>query len=307
MDRCLRRLAPGDTFQIVCFATHATMMADRPPAATPENIKKAAAYVQMQTGGGGTEMLTGIRAALDYPRDPERYRIVSFMTDGYIGNELEIFGAVKRSIGDARIFSFGIGSSVNRYLIEGLGRIGRGTTAFVGLDESSEKAVDGLYQRIEHPALTDIKFEWTGGEIGEVHPGPIPDLFVGRPVVITGRFKGSGIANLKVTGKIAGKEYASTIKLDLDDPGARHAALPAVWARARISTLSDRMLFIPDGADCAGEIRATAIEYGIMSQYTAFVAVDSSRRTEGESGTTVPVPVPTPAGVQYETTVPEKK
>jgi Ca-activated chloride channel family protein len=265
------------------------------------------AYVQSQNGSGGTEMLTGIRAALDAPRDPGRYRIVSFMTDGYIGNETQIFGAVKQSIRDARIFAFGIGSSVNRYLIEGLGRIGRGTTAFVGLDESSEKAVDGLYQRIEHPALTDIKFEWSGGGIGEVHPATIPDLFVGRPVVITGRFQGTGVATLKVTGKIAGKDYVSAMKLDLDEPGLRHAALAAVWARSRIASLSDRMIFTPEGADLAGEIKATAIEYGILSQYTAFVAVDSSKVTEGATGTTVPVPVPVPAGVKYETTVPEKK
>jgi Ca-activated chloride channel family protein len=307
MERCLRRLAPGDTFQIVTFASQASAMAERPLAATPENIKRAMAYVQAQKGSGGTEMLTGIRAALEFPRDPERYRIVSFMTDGYIGNEQEIFGAVRRSIGDARIFAFGIGSSVNRYLIEGLGRIGRGTTAFVGLDESSEKAVDGLYQRIEHPALTDIRLMWSGAEIAEVHPDPIPDLFVGRPVVITGRFKGSGVATLKVAGKIAGKDHVATLSLDLDEPGSRHAALPAVWARAKIASLSDRLIFTPDGADCAGEIRGVALEYGLMSQYTAFVAVDSSRRTEGESGTTVPVPVPVPAGVKYATTVPEKK
>jgi Ca-activated chloride channel family protein len=267
----------------------------------------AMAYVQSQSGSGGTEMLTGIRAALEAPRDPGRYRIVSFMTDGYIGNEQEIFGAVRGSIGDARIFAFGIGSSVNRYLIEGLGRIGRGTTEFVGLDESSEMAVDGLYRRIEHPAMTDIKLEWTGGEVGDVYPAQIPDLFAGKPVVLTGRFKGAGSATLNVTGRIAGKEHAFTMKLDLDEPGARHAALPAVWARARIASLADRMLFAPDGHDCAGEIRATAIEHSLMSQYTAFVAVDSSRVTEGATGTTVPVAVPTPAGVKYETTVPEKR
>jgi len=307
MERCLRRLAPGDTFQIICFAGCANAMAERPLPATPENIKRAMAYVQAQNGSGGTEMLTGIRAALEFPRDPERYRIVSFMTDGYIGNEQEIFGAVRRSIGGARIFAFGIGSSVNRYLIEGLGRIGRGTTAFVGLDESSEKAVDGLYQRIEHPALTDIRLTWSGAEIAEVQPETIPDLFVGRPVVISGRFRGSGVATLKLAGKIAGKDHFTTLSLNLDEPGARHAALPAVWARAKIASLSDRLLFTPDGADCAGAIRGVALEYGLMSQYTAFVAVDSSRVTEGATGTTVPVPVPVPAGVQYETTVPEKK
>ena len=307
MDRCLKRLSPRDTFQIVTFASHATLMAERPVPATAENVNRAWQYVQAQAGGGGTQMLTGIRAALEAPRDPGRYRIVSFMTDGYIGNETEIFGAVGKSIGDARIFAFGIGSSVNRYLIEGLGRIGRGTTAFVGLNESAEKAVDQLYQRIEHPALTDIKLDWSGADIRDVYPSTIPDLFVGRPVVITGRFQGTGVANLKLSGRIANVPHEMALKVDLAEEGSRHPALAAVWARARIATLSDRMIFTPDGHDCAGEIRATAIEYSLMSQYTAFVAVDSSRVTEGATGTTVPVPVPTPAGVKYETTVPEKK
>ena len=307
MERCLRRLAPGDTFQIITFFNHAESMSPAPLPATAENIKKAMAFVQKQEGSGGTEMLTGIRAALDSPRDPERYRIVSFMTDGYIGNEAEIFAAVRTSIGDARIFSFGIGSSVNRYLIEGLGRIGRGTTSFVGLDESSERAVDGLYRRIEHPALTDIKLTWSGVEVEGVHPGTIPDLFVGRPVGIAGRFRGAGAGTLKVTGRIAGQAYEVSMPFAPAGGEVRNAALPAVWARAKIADLNDRRLFAPDDSDVAGEIRGTALEYSLLSSYTAFVAVDSSRRTEGDSGTTVPVPVPVPAGVKYETTVTEKK
>jgi len=307
MERCLARLAPTDTFQIVCFAGKATIMAEKPIPATADNIAHAKRFVNRLEGNGGTEMLQGIRAALEFAHDPDRYRIVSFMTDGFIGNEQHIFAAVRQSIGPSRIFAFGIGSSVNRHLIEGLGRIGRGTTAFVGLDESSEKAVDALYQRIEHPALTDIKLEWSGAEVTDVHADPIPDLFFGRPVVITGRYKGAGVATLKVTGKIAGQNHLATMKLDLDDPGSRHAALPAVWARAKIASLSDRMTFSPDGGDYAGQIRTVALEYGLMSNYTAFVAVDSSRRTEGDSGTTVTVPVPVPAGVKYETTVGEKK
>jgi Ca-activated chloride channel family protein len=97
------------------------------------------------------------------------------------------------------------------------------------------------------------------------------------------------------------------VKLNLDEPGHRHTALPAVWARSRIASLSDLMTFTPGGGEYANDIRTTALAYGLMSQFTSFVAVDSSRKTDGEFGTTVPVAVPVPAGVQYETTVPEKK
>ena len=184
MRRCLKRLEPNDTFQIIRFSDTASAMGRRPIRATPGNLNKGLRYVNHLRGGGGTMMIRGIRAALDAPRDSERYRIVSFMTDGYIGNEREILGAVHARVGDARIFSFGVGNSVNRYLLERMAKIGRGVAAYVPTDESSERAVDGLYRRIEQPALTDIEFDWGAMEVQETYPHPMTDLFVGRPVVV---------------------------------------------------------------------------------------------------------------------------
>lgn len=295
MEKCLRRLSPDDTFQIIRFSSDASAMGPAPVPASVDNVKRGLAYLESLDSEGGTEMITGIKAALGFPHTPGRYRIVSFLTDGYIGDERQILLEIQRRLGPARIFSFGVGTAVNRYLIESMARVGRGTSTYVLADEASQKAADELYARIERPALTDLSIE---GAI-EVHPSPLPDLFVGRPVVITGRFSGD---TLRVKGSIGGKPWA----VDVGLKGLSHPALPAVWARAKMQSLHDRMSTSDDTQECLGAIKATALAHGLMSDFTAFVAVDSLSRTEGQRGTTVVQPVPVPAGVKYETTV-EKK
>ncbi len=300
MEKCLQRLGPDDSFQIIRFSEDASAMGPAPVPATPENLRRGLAYLAGLQGEGGTEMITGIRAALGFPHSPGRYRIVSFLTDGLIGDERVILGEIQRRLGPARIFSFGVGSSSNRYLIEAMARVGRGTATYVFDDDASRKAADELYARIERPALTDLRIE---GAV-EVHPSPLPDLFVGRPVVVTGRFAGDGPPALRVSGLIGGKPWQTEVPLS----GSKHPALPAVWARAKIASLHDRMSTSPaDTQECFQAIQATALAYGLMSDFTAFVAVDSLSRTEGQFGTTVVQPVPVPKGVLYETTVEKNK
>lgn len=296
MEKCLQRLGPDDRFQIIRFSSDASAMGPAPLPATVENVKRGLAYLESLDSEGGTEMITGIRAALGYPHTPGLYRIVSFLTDGFIGNEREILGEISRRLGPARIFSFGVGSSVNRYLIEGMARVGRGSSIYVLDDDASRKAADELYTRIERPALTDLAIE---GAV-EVHPAPLPDVFAGRPMVVTGRFLGDGPGVLRVKGSVGGKPWQTEIALG----HAAHPALPAVWARAKIASLYERMSISPsDVPECLQTIQATALAHGLLSDFTAFVAVDSLSRTEGNFGTTVVQPVPVPKGVQYGTTV----
>jgi Ca-activated chloride channel family protein len=304
--RALQNLRPGDTFQIVYFASGFGTMADQPIPATPENVERGIAFLDRLSGGGGTEMLRGIQAALTFPHDPRRLRYVAFMTDGFVGNDDEILAAVAEKLGPSRIFSFGIGTSVNRYLMEGLARLGKGAVAYMLKGDSDIKPIDLFFERIAHAALTDIAIDWGGMTVTDVYPKRIPDLFIGRPVVITGRFEGRGDAKVKVTGLSSGEPQTFTIVAPLDDPEASHEGISRIWARARIADLSDAMLKAGrrgESLDLAGDIKKTALDYGLVSTYTAFVAVDSSRVTEGDHGTTVVQPVPMPDGVKYETTV----
>lgn len=198
-----------------------------------------------------------------------------------------------------------MGSSVNRYLLEGLARQGRGAVGYILHDEDPGHAVDALYDRITHPALTDVHVDWGGAQVSEVYPQRLPDLFVGRPVVLTGRFDGEPPLAARVVGRAGGHQVAlavETTELPSNEP---LATLPAVWARSKIQSLVDFA-----GVDrrelLRTEIEQLALTYGLASDFTSFVAVDATERTGGSSGVTVKVPVPVPAGVRYDTTVGEK-
>jgi Ca-activated chloride channel homolog len=296
----LDRLDPRDTFQIMNFSSDVHQFASKPLPATYDNIERAREYVRRLGGEGGTEMLSGIRAALGFPRDAERTRYVTFLTDGYIGNEAEILGEVQRTIGDARIFSFGVGNSVNRYLLDGLATEGRGTVAYLGLEDSATDVMDYYFERISRPALTDVAIDWNGLAASDVYPARLPDLFPGRPVVVTGKFRGTP-DDVAIRGRLG----ASTVSLDVGAArDSRQPALRSIWARLRIEDLARRQTLTgdPNGA-LADSIRATAIEHSLMSAYTSFVAVDATERTAGERGTTVNQAVPVPEGVRYDTTV----
>jgi Ca-activated chloride channel family protein len=227
-------------------------------------------------------------------------RYVTFLTDGYIGNEAEILGEVQRTIGDARIFSFGVGNSVNRYLLDGLATEGRGTVAYLGLEDSAADVMEYYFERISRPALTDVAIDWNGLEATDVYPARLPDLFPGRPIVVTGKFRGTPDA-VDVRGRLGANPVVFGVGAARD---SRQPALRSLWARLRIEDLSRRQTLTgdPSGA-LADSIRTTALEHSLMSAYTSFVAVDATERTAGERGTTVNQAVPVPAGVRYDTTV----
>jgi len=297
----LDRLEPDDTFQIIRFSMNASQFGPDPVPATPENVRRARQYVQSLEGTGGTQMIEGIKAALDFPHDSERLRFVTFLTDGYIGNELEILGAIHERLGDSRIFSFGVGSSVNRYLLERMAGVGRGAVAYLGLQDSGREVMDFFFDRVSHPALIDVGIEWAGMHVSDVYPSRLPDLFVGRPVVVTGKYLGE-VREPRIRGRAAGRAIELALPHDGDAP--EHSFIPSIWARLRIADLADRQAWVNDPYnDLAREIKDTALAYGLMSDYTAFVAVDASRVTEGDRGTTVFQGVPVPEGVRYETTV----
>src|SRR5688572_5539334 len=302
----LKNMDARDTFQLINFSVDARQFGREPVLANRENIARALRYLDSLQSEGGTTMIEGVKAALDFPHDESRLRFVCFLTDGYIGNETDILAAVHDKLGESRIFSFGVGSSVNRYLLDSMAKIGRGTVAYLGLKDDGAKVMDDFFARISHPALTDVKIDWKGFRPTDVYPKRMPDLFVGRPLVITGRYdtdgKKPGVVEL--SGK-AGKSRITVpinAKTRTDVMAGTSPALPSVWARTKIAELMQRETVTRDYR-MAEQIKKTALDFQLLSPYTAFLALDASRRTEGATATTVPVAVPVPEGVKYETTV----
>ncbi|MDG1897291.1 MAG: VIT domain-containing protein [Fuerstiella sp.] len=299
----LQSLTPRDSFQIIRFSNNASQLGPVPVLATEANIQRGLKYVASLNGTGGTHMIEGIRAALDFPHDEGRFRLVSFMTDGYIGNEQQIMGTIHDKVRSSRIFSFGVGSSPNRFLMDRMAIIGRGAVAYLSLNDNATTIMGRFHEQISHPAMTDLSIDFGNMDVSNVYPQRLPDLIVGRPVVITGRFRGEP-DTVSVTGRVDMEATSFTVSLDAEDASKDHKGIAAVWARLKIK---DMINYASHAPEAAGEIREavtnTALAYNLMSSFTAFVAVDSLTKTEGEFGTTVAVPVPVPDGVKYETTV----
>ena len=305
MRYALTHMDARDTFQVITFSGNNRVLFDRAQPVNKDSLKRAMNFIEDTSAGGGTEMLKGIAAALDGAAAEERRRVVVFLTDGFVGNEMEILRLTQEKLGSGRVFAFGVGSSPNRYLMDGLARVGRGAVAYVGLHDNGEEIMRQYFQRVSHPAMTDMQVSFGDGmKVSQMYPSSLPDLFVGRPVVLTGRFSGELPSEISIRGRIAGKPVVMMVPADKskqDNP-----ALAAVWARHRITDMSDRTSAdAGEARDIEQEVKTTAIEYGLMSAFTAFIAVDSSAQTAGTHGTTVTVPVPMPEGVKYETTVKE--
>jgi Ca-activated chloride channel family protein len=304
VQRGLQLLQPGDSFQIITFSETTSSLGDRPLEATGRNISSGLQYVRRLQGEGGTMMMEGIKAALGFPHDPSRLRFICFLTDGYVGNETEILGEIHQRLGESRIFSFGIGSSVNRYLLDHMAKAGHGAVAYLGANESAAGIMEDFFTRISHPAMTGLDIDWGGLHVTEVYPGRLPDLFVGRPVIVSGRFAGNEPATIRINGMAAGQPVQVGLPAALGSADATHSGLPAIWARMKIAELADQATYVQN-PELPQAIKQVALDYGLMSPFTAFVAVDSTHRTDGSGGTTVPVAVPVPDGVKYKTTVNE--
>ena len=244
-------------------------------------------------------MLEGIKAALDFPHDPERLRFVCFMTDGYIGNETQILAAIRRKIDTARLFSFGVGSSVNRYLLDRMAEEGRGDVQYVRPDSPTEPVVERFYRRIGNPCLGDLEIDWDGLKVEDVYPKRIPDLFVGQPLVVVGRFARAGKGTIKIRAMTGQKRKVFEIPVDLPAKEAGNESLATLWARHRIKDLMGRMVQ-RETPEIAEQVKNVALEFSLVSAYTAFVAVDSSRKTGGAQAKTVVQPVQIPEGVSHE-------
>jgi len=300
MKRAISGMNPKDTFTILNFSMSVSTFSSTPLPNTPENVQKGLAYLDALQAGGGTEMLSGIRAALSGQNDKsDRIRIVLFMTDGYIGNENEILAEIQKSLGQARLFSFGVGSSVNHFLLDQMAEVGRGSVAYVRPDESTKHAIDRFYEMISSPYLTDVKLEYQGLEPLDVYPKKIPDLFQGKPLTIFGRFGKPGSGAVVVKGNIAGKPVSFNVPVEFPKNQEANSSLASLWARTKIKDL-DTQMYRGEKPEIVNQITELALKYRLMSKYTSFVAVEEKVRNVDGKLTTVQVPVEMPEGVSYE-------
>ena len=300
--KCLEGMNPGDTFQIFSFASGNQLHFEKPLKNTPENVALGRQVIHSLNGGGGTEMLEALRTVLEFPKDPARVRIVLFMTDGYIGNEAQILGFIKEHLNNSRIFPLGVGSSPNRYLLEEMAVMGKGTVQYVRQDEKPaklEKVIEGFYERISKPVLTDLSVDWKGLDVTDQEPAAIQDLFAGQPVFVHARYGKGGYATVSLKGKLRGQPWAMPVRVTLPEKEEGNAAMGPLWARARITGL-ERKACGREDADVKEKVTMLGLEHNLVTSYTSFVAVDESTTTGDGKPLLVPVESELPEGTRYE-------
>ncbi len=300
MYHCIQGISPDDTFQIIRFSSNASAFSPKPVPATRLHKEEALDYIQALYGSGGTRMIEGIKACLDYPKNPERQRIVFFMTDGFIGNDSQILAAIKEKVGTTRLFSFGVGSSPNRSLLERMAELGRGTSQYIRQDEDPQPVITAMLSRISKPYLTDVEINWAGLSVTDVYPNPIPDLYSAQPLILFARYDVAGQAGITLRGTINGQPYEEQVWISLPNWNPDNGSLASVWAREKIKYLMLEQLG-GRAKSIEQEVTNLALEYNLMSQYTSFVAVDEVI-PEGSDTTlpkTIAIPVPMPDGVSF--------
>ncbi len=303
MKLAIDGLHPRDTFNLITFAGDTHVLFPRPVPATPDNVARAQQFLADRRGGGGTEMMKAIRAALDPTDSQEHLRVVCFMTDGFVGNDLEIIGEVKKHP-NARVFSFGIGSSINRFLLDSMARAGRGEVEYVGLEDDGSAAAKRFHERVRSPLLTDIAIDWNGLPVSEIFPAQIPDLFSAKPVVVSGRYAAPAKGVIRLRGKMAGRPFQRDIAVNLPGAEPKHDVLASLWARRKVDDLMGRdwngMQHGNPQGDLREQITQLGLAFNLMTQFTSFVAVEDKIVTEGGQPRRVEVPVEMPQGVSYE-------
>lgn len=301
MRYCIQNLNPGDTFNLIGFDTDVHPCFPRPVLATRQTIAQALRYLKPIQGDGGTDILKSVRYALKFPDDPNRLRVVCYMTDGFVGDDMEVLDYIQKNRGRARMFPLGVGESVNRFLIDSMAQMGGGVADYVTLSESGQQAAQRFYTRVQAPVLTNITVDWGTLPVRDVYPRAIPDLFSSTPIMVHGRLVGPASGTFTVKGMTAAGPWTREVTVTPDDESPRHDALPSLWARAKVADLmAQDMAGVQNGnlaPDLKAQIVQTGVDYHLMTQFTSFVAVEEDRVTAGGPAQTVRVPVELPEGM----------
>ncbi len=313
MRRALETMRPGDYFRIISFGSTPREFSEGPAPATSANLARAQAFVRGLDADGGTEVVSAMQQAFSIRQQPNTLRLVVFLSDGYIGNEAEVLGYMAPRLGDARVYAFGVGSAVNRYLLSEMARRGRGFARYIDPTETSHEAAIDFANRLGMPVLTDISVDWGGLRPEGVTPAIIPDLFAGDSLRLMGRFTGSRTATVTVRGDVNGRRATLPVRVSLSDAPtgatASTSAIPVIWARSQVADLMRDYTTTPTAlrtlplstSELQERVTQLGLDYALVTDWTSFVAV--SRRVVNENpdaARNADVPLPMPAGVPAE-------
>jgi len=288
-------LRSSDRFNVLLFAGGSSLLSEASLPATSENIRKAISHIENQTGGGGTEILPALKRVLAIEKEAGISRSIVIATDGYVTVEEEVFDLIRKNLGQANLFAFGIGSSVNRHLIEGMARCGMGESFIITKPEESGEKAERFRKMIQSPVLTQVKVGFDGFDAYDVEPLSVPDVLGDRPVLVFGKWRGKADGKITLKGMTGKGKYLDQIDVVEAKGRKGNPALRYLWARHRITLLSDYNNLRTDEKRVR-EVTDLGLRYNLLTAYTSFVAVDTRVRSDGKPAT-AKQPLPLPQGV----------
>lgn len=289
-------LRPYDKFNVMLFAGGSQLFAERSVDANSSNISRAISFIDKQRGGGGTELLPALKRALKLDGTEDFSRSFVIVTDGYVTVEKQAYELIRQNLGKANFFTFGIGSSVNRYILEGMAHVGNGTS-FIATEKNEATAMADKFRKYaSNPVLTNIEVNFKGLDVYDVEPLSVPDVFSERPVLVYGKYRGNPNGSVSLSGKTGNKRYNWGMDINEANPDKANVALRYLWAREKIRLAAD-YADIAMNDQLVSEITELGLKYNLLTAYTSFIAIDSEIRNAGGTQTTVQQPLPLPQGV----------
>lgn len=289
-------LRPTDYFNVVLFSGDSTALSQTPLQANQENISRAVDLISQQRGSGGTELLAAMQQAMALKHQPNTSRSVVLITDGYISAEKAVFDNIRANLTNTNVFAFGIGQGVNRYLIEGVARAGMGEPFVVENEGAAADAAAKFRAYIDSPVLTDIHVQALGFDTYDVQPMNFPDMFAQRPIVLFGKYRGPVGGTFQLTGRSGSGDFVTTFDVANAQPDEENRALRYLWARSKITELSD----FSDGQpsdDVVKQVTELGLKYNLLTPYTSFIAVREKVVNPNGNADDVKQPLPLPEGV----------
>jgi Ca-activated chloride channel family protein len=272
ISMALGSLRPADHFNLIVFNNDARALFQEARPADRDHIAEARRFIDQLKADGGTEMKPALMLALDGSHHHSRLRQVVFLTDGAVGNEDALLNIIAKRLGDSRLFTVGIGSAPNSYFMTRAATMGRGTFAYIGSDTEVKKQMTNLFAKLENPVITDLRLELAGSEFeAEAYPSPLPDLYLGEPVVLAVR-TGWENGTLRLTGTRLGKPWETLVDTAIFGP---REGIGALWARKKIRSQMEALALGADPGKTREVVLQTALAHHLVSKYTSLVAVDS--------------------------------
>lgn len=281
---CLSRLGPDDRFGVIRFSTTVTRFRDELVSATPDNMERANKWVDDIRTSGGTAIWPALEEAIGMQPKAANGRAFTtiFFTDGQptvdeTNADKIVKNVAAKTSGNTRIFTFGVGDDVNAAMLDQLAETTRAVSTYVRPAEDIKERVAGLYDKISHPVLTDLKL--TTGEnvkLTEMYPPRLPDLFHGQQVVVMARYSGSGHSAVKLSGVVNGERkefvYEVNFPVKTESESGKDFVEP-LWARRKVGYLLDQIRANGEQKELVDEVVALARRYGIATPYTSHLVV----------------------------------